>query len=476
MLIKRFILFIFLLFNLFLTQAFATSIPTLTLRDAIFLSLRYNPNIRSAEFTRILDKFDLRLAHNSFELHYALAGNASFQHNITNGESTRSSTLSLTPDLSWQNAYGGTASLQFQNDETSDYYPQLTLDYKQHLLRGARPTVVQAPLFDAIDNEKINRLNLKNTIISNISQVIVSYRSLVQAENALVIQQQALKRAEQTLTTTEQQIKAGASATADLAQTQLGVSQANLGIVTAENAVFQSKETLLQNIGLDPSVSINIPTTVQIIPFKIPTLQQSIALALKNDPTYQGDLIQLGKTKRSLLVANDNSLWQLDADAKKTWNSTVGGAPNQGFNNLLNSRNSNQSLTLTLNIPIDDYQIKQGIISARVALKKQQIQTEFERNTVVSNVISQYKQLEAAQKAIDFAMQSEQLAEKNLSNTYIQYKYGRATILAVSQQQQSLTGAQQNLISSQINYLNTVTSFQQLIQTTLDYWGIKVRY
>src|ERR1700722_2268286 len=125
MLIKRFILFIFLLFNLFLTQAFATSIPTLTLRDAIFLSLRYNPNIRSAEFTRILDKFDLRLAHNSFELHYALAGNASFQHNITNGESTRSSTLSLTPDLSWQNAYGGTASVQFQNNETTDYYLQL---------------------------------------------------------------------------------------------------------------------------------------------------------------------------------------------------------------------------------------------------------------------------------------------------------------------------------------------------------------
>src|ERR1700678_1930172 len=52
----------------------------LTLSDAIYLALRYNPNVRNAEIQRVIDKFNLRLAKYSYELQYALTGNINYSN------------------------------------------------------------------------------------------------------------------------------------------------------------------------------------------------------------------------------------------------------------------------------------------------------------------------------------------------------------------------------------------------------------
>ena len=171
---KNFHIIIFFIILAFVNQAFAAGIPTLTLRDAIFLSLRYNPSIRSGEFNRMIDKFNLRLQQNAFEVQYALSGTAftartkTTTPTINNGRIatiTHSNTFGLTPDVSWKNVYGGQASFDLQNNASTGYFPQLTLEYKQPLLRGHRRSIVEAPLLNAIDQEKIGRLSLKNTIM-----------------------------------------------------------------------------------------------------------------------------------------------------------------------------------------------------------------------------------------------------------------------------------------------------------------------
>src|SRR3990167_2930256 len=48
----------------------------LSLREAILLALRYNPTIQNAELDRIIQRYNLRLAENEFELQFALAGTA----------------------------------------------------------------------------------------------------------------------------------------------------------------------------------------------------------------------------------------------------------------------------------------------------------------------------------------------------------------------------------------------------------------
>ena len=72
----------------------------LTLHEAILLALRYNPNIQNAELDRIIQRYQLRLAHNAFELQYALAGSAAIERSHYDGVGTAVNKSFLgTPEL-----------------------------------------------------------------------------------------------------------------------------------------------------------------------------------------------------------------------------------------------------------------------------------------------------------------------------------------------------------------------------------------
>ena len=111
----------------------------LTLREAILLALRYNPNIQNAELDRIAQRYQLRLAHNEFELQYALAGTAVVEKSRYSGignASTRS--YFAAPEFDIKSKLGTEASLKMDNTVAAigTYNPLMTLSLTQPLLRG----------------------------------------------------------------------------------------------------------------------------------------------------------------------------------------------------------------------------------------------------------------------------------------------------------------------------------------------------
>ncbi len=73
---------------------------------------------------------------------------------------------------------------------------------------------------------------------------------------------------------------------------------------------------LLTAIGIDHNTDIdftNLFFRKLITKYHVPTLTQSKALLLEYDIQYQIDQITLhGSTKRTLLIAEDNTRWQLN--------------------------------------------------------------------------------------------------------------------------------------------------------------------
>jgi hypothetical protein len=89
----------------------------LSLKEAILLALRYNPNIQNTELDRIIQRYQLRLAHNAFELQYALAGTALIEKNNYTGVGNATSKSYLaTPELALKNKLGGEAALTMDNN------------------------------------------------------------------------------------------------------------------------------------------------------------------------------------------------------------------------------------------------------------------------------------------------------------------------------------------------------------------------
>ena len=160
----------------------------LSIREAILLALRYNPNIQNAELDRIIQRYQLRLAHNEFELQYALSASGVTQKTTFNGVgSARSNSFLASPELSLKTKLGTQATLTMPNNVAPDngYSPLLGLSVTQPLLRGFGKSVNETALLDAIDNDWLNKLNLQQSVIDQITQVILSYRSLILSGNNL---------------------------------------------------------------------------------------------------------------------------------------------------------------------------------------------------------------------------------------------------------------------------------------------------
>jgi len=87
----------------------------------------------------------------------------------------------------------------------------------------------------------------------------------------------------------------------------------------------------------------------------------------------------------------------------------------------------------------------------------------------LSNLTSQLEQLTIAEQAVG-------LQRKNLEAEQIKQRYGQTTALSVNIIQDNLLQQELDFINSQISYLNNVTSFENLLGTTLKDWNVEIRY
>lgn len=455
-----------------------TTVPakTLTLQDAILLALRNNPNVRSAEIQRVADKFALEVAHNQFEPQFSIGGSSTYANGSTPQYNFNTTGNWLAPTgAQVQINYDST----FQGPSSSDVTTTIT----QPLLKGFGPQVTLAPWVLAKYTEQVNRLNLKNTIINTITQVISSYYALVEAYNALTINQIALQNSLVTLRQYQVKIQAGQAAPAEIAQQQAQVANQRLAVTQARNAIAQNYQALLTALGLDPRSKLNIDRNIHLPNLAIPGVEQSIDLALDNNIAYQQGLYALKQGETNLMLAKDQQRWQLNAVATNAFipgvNSSNAVVPNvngPGTLVVVPNSGSSSSLTLNLNIPINNKQIKQQLVNATVSLYQQRIQVSEIKRQLRGTILNAIQNLQFQLQQIILAERSVQYAQQALDVELTKLKYGRSTLFEVTQLRTNLTSVQLNLVAQRINYINTLAAFQQTLGVTLDKWGLTICY
>lgn len=452
----------------------------LTLKDAILLALRYNPNIQNAELDRIIQRYQLRLAHNEFELQYALAGTAVVEKSRYSGVgNAHTSSYFLTPELGLKTKLGGQFSLMMDNtvEAIGNYNPMLNFSFTQPLLRGFGKAVNEAGLLDAIDTEWLNKLNLQQAVIDQITQVITSYRALILSGNNLQNQKQQLKEAQKTYEINEKKIAAGQLEPTANIQESYQIESLNLMVEQAENDFKTTAQDLLQSIGLDPDMKLAVPSDVNLNQIEIPDVNESIAQALSHNTQYLALKMALRANERAYHIAKNQQLWQLDLKANVQTGTMTGVDSNSiGLKGIYNGRNMTESAGLVLTIPLNDISRRNQLISAKVSLEKDRLNLIAAKRaliTTIKNTIttiqSQAKRYELAKRQVDLAAQSYALEKKKL-------EAGIATSLDVNNTQNQLLLAQMGLINAKIAYLNQLSALQRLLGTTLDYWKIKLRY
>lgn len=454
---------------------------TLSLKDAILLALRYNPNIQSAELDRIIQRYQLRLAENAFELQYALAGSANYNIDHYEGIGHRQTQSVLaTPEVKLNTALGTSLSLSMDNQaETYDnYHPTLTFSLTQPLLRNFGPSVNLASLENAKDNERLNAMSLRQSVMDQITAVITSYHSLVQALNHYTIQQRQLKEAQKTFANNRKKINAGQLESSANIQQSYQIESLSLAVEQAENDSQVAAQNLLQSIGLDPQSQIRVEQALTERVLKVPELQPSIAIGLEHNQSYQAQLTALRANERAFNVAKNQQLWQLDfsANVQSGQITDVTNTGTHGLRSIYSGRNISQSARVNLTIPIHDLGQKNSLITAKVNLEKARIQVLANKRALITNITNSVQTIQSLAKRFKLAEKQVRLAQESYALEKKKQQAGIASSLDVSNTQNQLIQAQNGLISAKIAWLNQLAALERLLGTTLKRWNIQLRF
>lgn len=475
---KKIIIFFISLFFCLLNNATAIS---LSLQEAILSAVRNNPNVQSSQLSDVIQKFNLKVQEWEFYPHYSFQASANYNNNTVDGQLYEGThNYNIQPAVSWQTPIGTQLSLTGSNSQTSSYNPGLSLQVMQPLLRGFGSAVVEASLNNAKDSVVISHLNMEGVLRVTVTNVINAYLSVVAAEKMVEIDEQAVKRAETSVTQTRLFIQAGHKAGNELVTVQANTASARMRRENDKNNLIQARYALLAAIGLDPNTEVHFSTlnVMKLIQkYHLPTLVQTKKLALANDIQYQTDQIVLhGQSARNLLVAEDNTHWQLNVTANVSTGSATGnGENNAGLNSLINGMNQSTSAGLILQIPIDDQASKQAVQNAKIAIKQAELALLQEKWSKETTAINTWNNVESAERALHFAEDAEKWQQKTYHVSYQKYLHGLIDSLELQSAQFSLIQAQQASLNARISYLKSLVNLDHLMGNTLNTWNIKMR-
>ncbi|MCB1828013.1 MAG: TolC family protein, partial [Coxiellaceae bacterium] len=419
---------------------------------------------RSAKLQRVIDKYSLEVARNEFEPQFSFNANGE----IVEG---RGAGANMTPGVKYKTKYG----TQFDLGLVGNYYDGqgdsgAQIRVRQPLLRGFGADIVTANYCNAIDQEKINKLNLKEKMQATVTSVIQSYYQLVEDYNKLEVDEQALKDSLETLKSTQLKIEAGKVAPKEITQQEAQVSDQRFTLIRDNNKIDSDYQNFLLLLGVSPDSKFTIVREIPEHQIKVPNMQQSISTALNENVNFFTKTMGLRGQERAVAVAENEQKWRLDIVGKVNQSlvqdstlSTISGT------NFLNDHR----VSLELEIPINDKPRKQKLINANINLKKFKIALDNEKKKLETEVVNAVRDLEAQQQQIKAAERSVLFAEDSLKTAQRKFEFGRTSMFEVTSLRRRLTQSKTTLIQQRITYLNTLAKFQQTLGVTLKQWHLR---
>ncbi|QOX77979.1 TolC family protein [Trichlorobacter lovleyi] len=457
--------------------------PIVTLDTCISLALKQNRTIKNAYLDRVAQKYDLRVAEDTFVPTLVLTPSVSATGNTAAlGGGTRTGNTNNTTLTSGAGATlaeklpaGGNVSITGNYTVTGSEQLTPSRDYgwnislNQPLLKGAGLDVNLEPVRAARVTEQLNILSLKSTLISTLTSVITSYRSYVQAVKSLEITRQSLERSRELVATNRELIAAGRMAAIEIVQSEADLANQEFQLLSAENNLDAARLALTKAIDIDKNTRLTpvVETEIPSVPY---TIAQAKQLAFANRPDYQGSLLSLDNAKRALVISKHNLLWDLSLTG------TYGETYNRFDSTSPVGSSGVWMAGLTLTIPFDNLwrtsSERQAYIAADINLQKQQNSIARQREDIEIEIQDALRSAEMNYRQIKLATQARVLSEKKVEIETEKLKAGRSTNFQLVSYQNDLKNAQNNELSAIITYLNALSTLESSLGITLDRWGI----
>jgi outer membrane protein TolC len=461
---------------------------TINLYEAILLSLRNNRTVTSAYMDRVLSRFDFAREKAKFSPNFDIEATADttsqrvdtqYSESDSTGLKTESTNAGVSGTLTQKVPTGAefvfswaadfAKSWDSSTNDDQDETKKWSASFSQPLLKNGGIDYNTASIKRADMDEQENLLRLRDTVIVTVSSTITSFRNFLQARKNLENKQQSLTRAREQLRINELLIKTGRMAESEIYETQANVARQELSFEQNKNALDQARLALLDVLDLDSSLAVAPVMDVSFKPIE-PEFKTCLQAALANSVTIISARNAVTRAELSVMEAKNQRLWDLNIDG------SIGQTESQHTPGE-DARNDEWRIGASVKAPFHlygqgKYDYEKGLINARINLHKAQLSLKETEDDLRTDILNAVRNVQSALKQVKLARQSLRLSEKAFATDQLKLRLGRISNKDFISSQDTLTSAQQNEVDTIIAYLNTPTSLDQTLATTLNTYKI----
>jgi outer membrane protein TolC len=471
-------------------------IVEMSLTEAVLLALRNNRTIKNAYLDRVVQKFNLKVAEDEFmpdiDIDADLERSRRDSVSVSGGQQTTSISETTTRGVSttlteiiptgaeflfvWRHSKSdGDADSSGSESQDDTGTSSWQVFFEQPLLRGGGIDVNMASLRTSRYREQQNILSLKSTLITTVTQTILSYRTFLQANQQVEISKASLERSMANLEVNKLLVETGRMPAVDMIQAEADLANKEFSHQQILNQLDNARLNLINQLDIDKHTQI-IPTEKILIDKVEPDLKTCTDLALDNQPNYLQSLLNIQILEINLVVAQNNRLWDLSLQGNYSSTGRGGNQTSSSGFKRTDSDTDQWNMGLSLSIPFyGDLSREQRIITAKTSLRKAEISLDETKFSLEIDIKDAVRNVNSTLTQVELAAKARILSEKKLEVEQEKLNAGRTTNFQLVTFQNDLVNAQNNELNAKIAYLNALSRLDQIIGTTLDTWKIEFK-
>jgi outer membrane protein TolC len=446
------------------TNIFAQKV--LNLEDAISIALKESYGIKNAEYSleeseKNLQSFRAGL-FSRLDLEFDVPNyisSLSSQFNPTTGKeefyeigSTRiEGRLSLNQPIIFTNGNIRVTGSIFGRDQFGpeiadfrDYYTNLQISLNQPLF------IFNSQAAD-LERAEINldkaQRNYTQSELDVIYNVTVGFYSLYRAKENVSIAEEKMLQNEESYQTAANKLRAGLIAEVEALQLEIDLASSKNALLDAERRYREELNDFKILIGLELEDGIDIVSNLVFEPVQVDS-----SAAVESALTKRPELLNQEKDiyLSELNVDETDSERQIKAEI----NARYGINKNEQdlsavFSNFL----QNQSVSLTVSVPVWDWsQNEYRVQAAEADLKQQKLRYDNMYDNIKKDIIEALGRLKSAEERVKVLGKSVEVANKSYNISLQRFKSGTITSFDLSQTQIRLTEARLNSLGALIDY------------------------
>jgi len=502
----------------------------MTLKEAIYIALRNNPNVQYIELNPVGGQEAVRTANAAFD------PNLTSQLDVIKSVVPATSilvgaTASATKLYDWNfgvnklsSITGGTMGITLNNERAlsnsafasinQSYSPTLAISLAQPLLQSFGWKFATISVRIAESGQKQAQWNYAQSLQDLVQSISGDYWNVVLSEENLEVARAALKFNQDLVRQNAISVKVGTLAPLDLQEAQSAAATAEANVFTAEANLKTARAQLRQDVMFNPQGTF-LPAEIQ--PAQLPDPHEAIVIdedgALRAAVEYRPSLAAFRESIRSALLqvqySENQVLPQLNFGAQIGVTNTAGtskcfgplsnpmadtgtctpanqnppivnsgsklpfgGIYGDALNKMWNFSFYNYAAVLTFQMPLDNASARAALAQARVSYEQSRLQYRAQLSAAVVQIENALANLYADQKRAMATEQATFYARQSLNDENVRFRVGMATTHDLLQFQEEEVSAEGNQVQAFVDLENAKINLQHAQGTLLTAFNI----